>query len=200
MLIDALRECGLDAPAQVDLGTRLNRHRSLRGLSAMALAVLCAGLPRGPPPGAPAALAPGRMLLAAAPGAEPPHSDRARRAGARPTAPARAAGGRGGIRLHRLGGRRLAGGPGEGEVAGRELAVADAAWDTAPGFWSSIASRTIKQVAWGDGWNEVRLDGGPDGFTARYGREGRLVGVLTHERDEDYERGRVLVEGGAPLR
>ena len=88
----------------------------------------------------------------------------------------------------------------QGEVAGRALAGTEAAWDTAPGFWSSIASRTIKQVAWGDGWDEVRLDGGPDGFTARYGREGRLVGVLTHERDEDYERGRALVESGAPLR
>ena len=87
----------------------------------------------------------------------------------------------------------------QGAVAGRALAGADAAWATAPGFWSSIASRTIKQVAWGDGWDEVRLDGGPEGFTARYGREGRLVGVLTHERDDDYERGRTLVEGGAPL-
>jgi NADPH-dependent 2,4-dienoyl-CoA reductase/sulfur reductase-like enzyme len=88
----------------------------------------------------------------------------------------------------------------QGAVAGRTIAGADAAWATAPGFWSSIASRTIKQVAWGDGWDEVRLEGGPEGFTARYGREGRLVGVLTHERDQDYERGRTLVEGGAPLR
>ena len=75
LLIDALRECGLDALAQVDLGTRLNRHQSLRELSAMALAVLCAGLSRGLPPDALAALAPGRMLLAAAPGGEPETRD-----------------------------------------------------------------------------------------------------------------------------
>jgi glycosyltransferase involved in cell wall biosynthesis len=42
MLIDALREAGLDALAQVDLGTRQNRHQPLRELSGMALAVLAA--------------------------------------------------------------------------------------------------------------------------------------------------------------
>ena len=49
--------------------------------------------------------------------------------------------------------------------------------------------------------SEVRLDLDPgDGaFTAWYGREGRTVGVLTHERDEDYERARERVERGDPL-
>ena len=42
MLIDAYREAGLHALAQVDLGTRQNRHQPLRELSAMALAVLTA--------------------------------------------------------------------------------------------------------------------------------------------------------------
>ncbi|MGB2710187.1 MAG: glucosyl-3-phosphoglycerate synthase [Conexibacter sp.] len=42
MLIDALRHVGLDALAQVDLGSRQNRHQSLRALSAMAYAVLVA--------------------------------------------------------------------------------------------------------------------------------------------------------------
>jgi hypothetical protein len=42
MLIDALRVAGLDALAQVDLGTRQNRHQPLRELSAMALAVIVA--------------------------------------------------------------------------------------------------------------------------------------------------------------
>jgi hypothetical protein len=41
-------------------------------------------------------------------------------------------------------------------------------------------------------------DGG-DGWTAWYGHEGRCVGVLTHQRDEDYERGSELVAAGAPL-
>lgn len=42
LLIDALRARGLDALAQVDLGTRQNRHQSLRALSAMSAAVMAA--------------------------------------------------------------------------------------------------------------------------------------------------------------
>jgi len=42
LLIDALRHVGLDALAQVDLGTRRNAHQPLHALSAMAYAVLVA--------------------------------------------------------------------------------------------------------------------------------------------------------------
>jgi glucosyl-3-phosphoglycerate synthase len=42
LLIDALRHVGLDALAQVDLGSRRNAHQSLHALSAMAYAVLVA--------------------------------------------------------------------------------------------------------------------------------------------------------------
>ena len=42
MLIDALREVGLDAMGQVDLGERRNRHQSLRDLGLMAYSVLVA--------------------------------------------------------------------------------------------------------------------------------------------------------------
>jgi hypothetical protein len=41
--------------------------------------------------------------------------------------------------------------------------------------------------------------GGDGAFTIWYGREGVTVGVLSHERDEDYEHGRELVAKGAPL-
>ncbi len=68
LLIDALRARGLDALAQVDLGTRLNRHQPLRELAAMSLAVLGAGLRRGLPEAEFDALAPGRMRLPAAGG------------------------------------------------------------------------------------------------------------------------------------
>ncbi len=47
MLIDCLRLVGLDALAQVDLGTRQNRHQSLRALSAMATEVMVAVERRG---------------------------------------------------------------------------------------------------------------------------------------------------------
>jgi glucosyl-3-phosphoglycerate synthase len=46
MLIDAWRHCGLEALCQVDLGTRHNRHQSLRELSAMAYAVMAAAAKR----------------------------------------------------------------------------------------------------------------------------------------------------------
>jgi glucosyl-3-phosphoglycerate synthase len=42
LLIDALRHAGLDALAQVDLGSRRNAHQPLHALSAMAYAVLVA--------------------------------------------------------------------------------------------------------------------------------------------------------------
>jgi glucosyl-3-phosphoglycerate synthase len=63
MLIDVWRARGLDAMAQVDLGTRQNRHQPLRRLGGMALEVMCAALSRGLPPDAYAALTPGRMLV-----------------------------------------------------------------------------------------------------------------------------------------
>ncbi len=87
----------------------------------------------------------------------------------------------------------------QGEVAGRSMAGREAAWDGVPGFWSTIGRRTLKQAAWGDGWDtDVIRDHGDGAFTAWYGRAGRIVGVLTHGRDEDYERGSELVRDGAP--
>jgi 3-phenylpropionate/trans-cinnamate dioxygenase ferredoxin reductase component len=86
---------------------------------------------------------------------------------------------------------------GQGEVAGRVLAGLDAHWQDVPGFWSSIGQHTIKYAAWGDGHDTSRLDGHPDGaFTVWYSHHGKLVGVLTHHRDEDYEHGRQLIAAG----
>jgi glucosyl-3-phosphoglycerate synthase len=42
VLIDSLRACGLDALAECELGTRQNRHQTLRALGEMAYAVLAA--------------------------------------------------------------------------------------------------------------------------------------------------------------
>jgi 3-phenylpropionate/trans-cinnamate dioxygenase ferredoxin reductase component len=86
---------------------------------------------------------------------------------------------------------------GQGEVAGRVLAGEDVDWDDVPGFWSSIGPHTIKYAAWGDGHESSRLEEHPGGaFTVWYSRHGQLVGVLTHERDEDYEHGRELIAAG----
>jgi NADPH-dependent 2,4-dienoyl-CoA reductase/sulfur reductase-like enzyme len=86
----------------------------------------------------------------------------------------------------------------QGGIAGRTAAGADAAWTEVPGFWSTIGSRTLKYAAWGDGYEDSRIDRHGDGFTVRYGCEGRLVGVLTHEADDDYERASEQIAEGAP--
>jgi len=89
---------------------------------------------------------------------------------------------------------------GQGAIAGAGMAGAGERWQSAPGFWSTIAGRTLKYVAWGDGYEHVRVEhhgGGP--FTAWYSdRRGICVGALCHDRDEDYERGRELIEAGEP--
>jgi 3-phenylpropionate/trans-cinnamate dioxygenase ferredoxin reductase subunit len=86
-----------------------------------------------------------------------------------------------------------------GKIAGGVLAGEELSWSGVPGFWSTIGSHTLKYAAWGDGFDEARLDAGSDGrFTVWYSRRGAAVGVLTHERDEDYERGSELVRAGGP--
>ena len=87
----------------------------------------------------------------------------------------------------------------QGEVAGRTAAGVDAAWATVPGFWSTIGDRTLKYAAWGDGYDDVSVvDHGDGAFTAWYARDGACVGVLTHDRDEDYESGKERIEHGEP--
>ena len=87
-----------------------------------------------------------------------------------------------------------------GAVAGRTAAGIHSTWDAVPGFWSMIGDRTLKYAAWGDGYDDARLRPGSDGssFTVWYCRDGRVVGVLTHEADEDYEHGRELIAAQAP--
>lgn len=88
---------------------------------------------------------------------------------------------------------------GQGAIAGQTAGGVEAGWDEVPGFWSTIGTRTLKYAAWGDGFDATRLHRGDDGaFVAWYGLEGRIAGVLTHERDEDYDRGRELIAQGAP--
>lgn len=89
---------------------------------------------------------------------------------------------------------------GDPEVAGAVLAGGDDPWSQAPGFWSTIGDRTLKYTAWGDGFDTVRLVHHADGgFTAWYGRDGVLVGALTHEADDDYDRTDGLIEEHSPI-
>ena len=85
-----------------------------------------------------------------------------------------------------------------GEVAGRTAAGALVRWKSVPGFWSTIGEHTIKHAAWGDGWDACHFVARAGAsFSAWYGREGRLVGILTHERDDHYDRGRELIAARA---
>ncbi|MDQ6657830.1 MAG: FAD-dependent oxidoreductase, partial [Actinomycetota bacterium] len=85
-----------------------------------------------------------------------------------------------------------------GEIAGTCAAGDDDEWAQAPGFWSEIGAHTLKYAAWGDGYDHVRFVEHEEGaFTAWYGKGGVTVGVLTHQADDDYDRGQRLVEDGA---
>jgi 3-phenylpropionate/trans-cinnamate dioxygenase ferredoxin reductase component len=85
-----------------------------------------------------------------------------------------------------------------GEIAGSVAAGQEDSWAQAPGFWSDIGERMLKYAAWGDGYDETRLvEHGDEAFTVWYARDGVVVGVLTHDADDDYDRGQALVERGA---
>ncbi len=86
-----------------------------------------------------------------------------------------------------------------GALAGRRLACEEGEWDSVPGFWSTIGKRTLKYAAWGDGYEQARtVEHANGGFTVWYSSGGAAVGVLTHECDADYERGRELIAAGEP--
>ncbi|WIX76500.1 FAD-dependent oxidoreductase [Amycolatopsis carbonis] len=86
-----------------------------------------------------------------------------------------------------------------GEIAGRSAAGEDASWDAVPGFWSEIGDEVLKYAAWGDGFAAARPVSRDGGFTVWYERDGEAVGVLTHNADEDYERGSDLIRNHRPV-
>ena len=90
-----------------------------------------------------------------------------------------------------------------GRIAGTVLAGGEAVWAMAPGFWSTMGDKTLKYWSWSHGWDEAKFvnkDGAEsEAFTVWYGKDGVTVGVLAHNADEDYEKGRELIEQGAPL-
>jgi 3-phenylpropionate/trans-cinnamate dioxygenase ferredoxin reductase component len=86
----------------------------------------------------------------------------------------------------------------QGKIAGLTAAGAEAGWDSVPGFWSTIGLRTLKYTAWGDGYDQTHFEHHDHGaFTAWYGTTGTIVGVLTHDADEDYQHGGRLIAEGA---
>ena len=81
-----------------------------------------------------------------------------------------------------------------GRIAGTVISGGEAVWSMAPGFWSTIGDKTLKYWAWGDGWDEEVFESEGEAFTVWYGKDGVLVGILSHGKDEDYEQGRDLIE------
>jgi len=86
----------------------------------------------------------------------------------------------------------------QGAIAGASAAGVDAKWDAVPGFWTTIGETTVKYHAWGDGYQHSRLLERDDGFTVWYEADGRAVGVLTCNADDDYELGGRLIKAGKP--
>lgn len=90
-----------------------------------------------------------------------------------------------------------------GELAGTNAAAAEEEqqpWDSVPGFWSTIGDHTIKYSAWGDGHEIEQVVERVGGFTVWYGdASGTVVGVLTYNADDDYERGSALIGSGATV-
>jgi 3-phenylpropionate/trans-cinnamate dioxygenase ferredoxin reductase subunit len=87
-----------------------------------------------------------------------------------------------------------------GRIAGTVISGSEAAWGMAPGFWSTIGDKTLKYWSWGDGWDEQLFEDKGEAFTVWYGKQGTLVGVLSHNTDDDYERGREPIERGVSFR
>jgi NAD(P)H-nitrite reductase large subunit len=86
----------------------------------------------------------------------------------------------------------------QGQVAGTSAAGADAEWSAVPGFWTEIGDAAVKYHAWGDGHQRSRLVERDGGFTVWYDNDGVLVGVLTYNADDDYDRGEELIKAGKP--
>jgi NADPH-dependent 2,4-dienoyl-CoA reductase/sulfur reductase-like enzyme len=86
----------------------------------------------------------------------------------------------------------------QGAIAGTSAAGKTAIWDGVPGFWSSIGEATIKYHAWGDGYQRSRMLSHSDGFTVWYETDDAVVGVLTHNADDDYDLGERLIADGRP--
>jgi len=87
----------------------------------------------------------------------------------------------------------------QGAIAGASSAGANANWDAVPGFWTTIGDTTLKYRAWGDGYRHSRLLERGGGFTVWYEADGKAVGVLTCNADDDYELGGDLIKAGDPV-
>ncbi|WP_422749136.1 NAD(P)/FAD-dependent oxidoreductase [Mycobacterium sp. WMMD1722] len=87
----------------------------------------------------------------------------------------------------------------QGVVAGANAAGQTQRWSAVPGFWTTIGEETLKYHSWGDGYDRALLRNHDDGFTVWYVADGAVVGVLTHNADDDYDRAEPLISAKKPL-
>ena len=87
----------------------------------------------------------------------------------------------------------------QGAVAGANAAGETSTWQAVPGFWSTIGDATVKYHAWGDGYEHDRSTQTGDGFSVWYEAAGAVVGVLTHNSDDDYDAGGTLIAEAKPV-
>lgn len=87
----------------------------------------------------------------------------------------------------------------QGAIAGAGAAGEPGNWGRVPGFWTTIGEATLKYHAWGDGYQHAHLVEHGDGFTVWYESDGAVVGVLTLDADDDYDRGEGLILARDPV-
>jgi 3-phenylpropionate/trans-cinnamate dioxygenase ferredoxin reductase subunit len=86
----------------------------------------------------------------------------------------------------------------QGRIAGTNAAGGSAKWAGVPGFWTTIGDSTLKYHAWGDGYQQCQFVPHDDGFTVWYETGGAVVGVLTCNADDDYEKVEHLIKSAMP--
>ncbi|MCT7658294.1 NAD(P)/FAD-dependent oxidoreductase [Mycobacterium deserti] len=87
----------------------------------------------------------------------------------------------------------------QGRVAGLTAAGYPAVWDIVPGFSCTIGDSVLKYRGWGAHYEHSRLVEHRNGFTVWYEAGGEIVGALTFNADEDYQRAERLLRSHAPL-
>lgn len=84
----------------------------------------------------------------------------------------------------------------QGAIAGENAAGGDRAWTEIPSFWSEIGEHPLQYAGWGDGFDSEHPSSDDEGWTVWYGKDGKLVAVLTSNHYDDDDRGKELITGG----
>lgn len=87
----------------------------------------------------------------------------------------------------------------QGQVAAKNILGRREAFASAPFFWSQHYDTTIRYVGYGDGWDQVVVDGDPaTGCRASFRKAGREVAVATIGRDLEALEAEAAFETAAP--